>query len=411
MSSARHNPIVPEDSDDGNVSNTEGGLETPLLSSPGNNSEQEQETIDNSIRIDGHRIKESFIYKIVNIYSDQSGSCSNLTHGLTLMMLVGALLGIVMPKNPDLPHASYRLFSSIIGYIYFVSWSVSYYPQIITNFQRKSIHGLSTDSYILAILNNACYSIYNSFFFWNETIRSQYKDRHGADAKITVQSNDVAFALHALFLTLVVVGQIGYYGGFQQYPISNITKCIVGVLFLTSGSYIVCIYWYDWLWIDFLYLMASFKLVLTTLTYLPQILLNCQRKSTDGWNIWNVIFDFIGGLLSMLQLVWDSIDLDDLRHGIMGNWAKLLLGVITLVCDGAFFAQHSMYSEDHDNEVLNQIDNGSGDYESLIEGMGSQQRASNNSNNHVNNSSSASASASASASSGQEMVSEHTEFV
>lgn len=335
MSSERKNPIIPEDSVDGYLSNAEDELETPLLSaSPESNSDQQQETDNNSIRIDGgSRIKASFLYKIINIYSDQSGSCFNLTHGLTLMILVGTLLGILMPKNLDLPHASYRLFSSIIGYVYFVSWSVSFYPQIITNHQRKSIHGLSTDSYILAVLNNACYSIYNCFFFWSETIRSQYKDRHGADAKITVQSNDVAFALHALLLTMVVVGQIGYYGGFQQYPISNITKCIVGVLFLSSGSYIVCIYWYDWLWIDFLYLMASFKLVLTTLTYLPQILLNCQRKSTDGWNIWNVIFDFTGGLLSMLQLVWDSIDLDDLRHGIAGNWAKLLLGVITLVCD------------------------------------------------------------------------------
>jgi len=79
--------------------------------------------------------------------------------------------------------------------------------------------------------------------------------------------------------------------------------------------------------------MASVKLVLTILTYLPQIILNHQRKSTDGWNIWNVIFDCMGGFFSMLQLVFDSIDLHDLKGGVSGNWAKLLLGILTLGFD------------------------------------------------------------------------------
>lgn len=55
--------------------------------------------------------------------------------------------------------------------------------------------------------------------------------------------------------------------------------------------------------------------------------------ATTGWNIWNVIFDFTGGILSLLQLVLDSVDLHDLRHGILGNWAKLVLSLITLCFD------------------------------------------------------------------------------
>lgn len=46
----------------------------------------------------------------------------------------------------------------------------------------------------------------------------------------------------------------------------------------------------------------------------------------------------------------DSIDLKDFRGGIIGNWAKLLLGMVTLTLDTAFFVQHYvLYYEEHLN--------------------------------------------------------------
>lgn len=270
---------------------------------------------------------------ILSVYSDQSGSCENVTLGLFLMSLVGVLCGLVMPKNPDLVTAWYRTMSSVVGYIYFVSWSVSFYPQLITNYEKKSMEGLSTDASILAFLNYTCYTIYNAFFFWSEGIRKEYKERHGEDAKVTVQSNDVAFAVHALVMTIILITQIAYYGGYKTRPVSWITIGIVGLVLALSAGYIACIFLLDWMWIDFLYLMASVKLVLTILTYLPQVLLNYERKSTNGWNLWNVIFDCTGGVLSMLQLLLDSINLGDVKHGLLGNIPKLILGFITLSFD------------------------------------------------------------------------------
>ena len=37
-----------------------------------------------------------------------------------------------------------------------------------------------------------------------------------------------------------------------------------------------------------------------------------------GWNIWNIILDFTGGLLSILQLIGDSIDMGD-WSGVAGK--------------------------------------------------------------------------------------------
>jgi cystinosin len=279
--------------------------------------------------------KES-IKTVFKIYSDQSGSRSNIVNGLSVMFGLGAMTGIVMPKNPDLPHAWYRLLSSIIGYTYFVSWSVSFYPQLITNYQRKTVEGLSTDASILAVLNYTCYTIYNAFLFWDESIRQEYRERNGEDSKITVQSNDVAFSIHALMLNMLLIAQIVRYGGFKNQPVSRITLLIVATVFALSAGYLLCIFSFNWLWIDFLYFMASVKLVLTVLTYLPQLLLNFTRKSTDGWNLWNVIFDCTGGLMSLLQLVLDSVDLSDLHNGLLGNIPKLILSFITLIFDVSF---------------------------------------------------------------------------
>mmetsp|Transcript_9573 Transcript_9573/g.17982 ORF Transcript_9573/g.17982 Transcript_9573/m.17982 type:complete len:425 (+) Transcript_9573:64-1338(+) len=337
-------------------------LRSPLLlNSSHDNTEASNDTI---ITID---LRATF-QSILRIYSDQSGSCENVTLGLLLMSLVGVLCGLIMPKNPDLVTAWYRTMSSVIGYIYFVSWSVSFYPQLITNYEKKSMDGLSTDASILAFLNYTCYTIYNAFFFWNEGIRKEYEERHGEDAKVTVQSNDVAFAIHALAMTIILISQITYYGGYKTRPISWITVGIVGLVLALSMGYIACIYLLDWLWIDFLYLMASVKLVLTILTYLPQVLLNYERKSTNGWNLWNVIFDCTGGLLSMLQLLLDSINLGDVKHGLVGNIPKLILGFITLSFDATFFLQHHIYQTVGDNGSGQELNTDSrGDYSLLLE--------------------------------------------
>lgn len=51
--------------------------------------------------------------------------------------------------------------SSVIGWCYFVAWSISFYPQIYTNFQRKSVVGLNFDFISLNVVGFALYAIFN----------------------------------------------------------------------------------------------------------------------------------------------------------------------------------------------------------------------------------------------------------
>ncbi|KAL3912759.1 MAG: hypothetical protein SGILL_006760 [Bacillariaceae sp.] len=92
--------------------------------------------------------------------------------------------------------------------------------------------------------------------------------------------------------------------------------------------------------------MLSFvKIGISLIKYVPQVVLNIQRKSTVGWSIWNILLDFTGGCLSILQLVLDCADMKDFS-GITGNPAKFGLGFVSIFFDLIFMVQHYfLYAE------------------------------------------------------------------
>ena len=61
-----------------------------------------------------------------------------------------------------------------------------------------------------------------------------------------------------------------------------------------------------WAWIDVIYTLGYIKLLVTFVKYIPQAWYNYQRESTEGWSIWQILFDIAGGILSVAQLFIDS---------------------------------------------------------------------------------------------------------
>ncbi|VEU33705.1 unnamed protein product [Pseudo-nitzschia multistriata] len=307
--------------------------------------------------------------------TDEVGSTRSVLSGLATIFLAGASIGLVTPGNPVLS-PPYRSVSAAIGYVYFLAWSVSFYPQVISNFKRKSVEGLSPDFVVLNVIGFACYTAYNASFFWNTTIQEEYKRRFGPDAEITVQSNDVAFAIHALVLSFVTFCQIIYYNYFYcpgpTGEIDRRTRTVIQlsrpVLAVIVGIVAICVGYpalvllgkgssssskndnLDVLlgdddalarfnWLDFLYLLSYIKIFISLIKYIPQVVLNVRRKSTVGWSIWNILLDFTGGTLSDLQLVLDCANAKDFS-GITHNKAKLALGSLSIVFDIIFLVQH-----------------------------------------------------------------------
>ena len=105
-------------------------------------------------------------------------------------------------------------------------------------------------------------------------------------------------------------------------------------------------------WLDYLYLLSYVKVLISLIKYIPQVILNYQRKSTLGWSIWNIILDFTGGLLSDLQLVFDCAMLHD-WWGITGNIAKFGLGFVSILFDIIFMFQHyGLYGTSRNNNSI-----------------------------------------------------------
>ena len=280
------------------------------------------------------------------------------------LILGGILLGTILPQNETLPSATWRLLSSIIGYIYFLAWSSSFYPQIVMNYERQTTRGLSVDFCVLNVLGYCCYTVYTTTFFWNKGIAEEYKrrfssgdddiDEKSSEAEITVQGNDVAFAIHALIMASVTLSQVGIYDTFESRPPS---KRVIVIIFSTISFCMayVCFTWavkgnVDFL--GFLYVLGMVKLGVTIGKYVPQVLLNKQRKSTVGWNVKNVILDLTGGILSLIQLVGDCASMKD-YSGLVGNPVKIFLSLVTIFFDVIFLLQHYvMYPERSSYTIL-----------------------------------------------------------
>ncbi len=72
---------------------------------------------------------------------------------------------------------------------------------------------------------------------------------------------------------------------------------------------------------------------------MPQVWMNYKRQSTDGWSIGQILLDFSGGVLSLLQLLIDASFQPD-WSGIVGNPVKLGLGNVSIFFDLIFIMQH-----------------------------------------------------------------------
>ena len=100
--------------------------------------------------------------------------------------------------------------SVIVGWAYFVAWSINSYPQIWLNFKRKSVIGLSFDFLAHNVLGHVSYTIFNVCFYFGESFQEEYFTRfpHG---QTPVLLNDVFCALHGILECTIIISQCFLY--------------------------------------------------------------------------------------------------------------------------------------------------------------------------------------------------------
>ena len=263
-----------------------------------------------------------------------------------LLVLLGLGLGLwtSLGVPPDTSIASCstaaRVASSIIGWTYFAAWSLSFYPQVLLNYQRKSVIGLSLDYVALNVCGYACYSAFNVSLGFIGTVRSEFAEANHGNLPI-VRASDAFFSLHGLLLSTIIYVQTRVYPrGTQRVSLpvklalaAFVVALVVAVPSVALGACKECT------WLHLLNALSYVKLAMAVTKYVPQVFLNARRRSTAGWVIDNIVLDFSGGLLSLVQEVLDA--------GCSGDWGalagdpvKLALGFVTMVFDSIFLVQH-----------------------------------------------------------------------
>jgi len=92
--------------------------------------------------------------------------------GAVVAMLI---FGVVMANIKQLRDANqekeigvaWSIVTAFCGWFAFIAWSVSFYPQTVQNFVRKSVVGMNLDYQLYNLFGFAAYSFYNCAYFFN----------------------------------------------------------------------------------------------------------------------------------------------------------------------------------------------------------------------------------------------------
>eukprot|EP00190_Bangiopsis_sp_CCMP1999_P004250 CAMPEP_0198736190 /NCGR_PEP_ID=MMETSP1475-20131203/64095_1 /TAXON_ID= ORGANISM="Unidentified sp., Strain CCMP1999" /NCGR_SAMPLE_ID=MMETSP1475 /ASSEMBLY_ACC=CAM_ASM_001111 /LENGTH=246 /DNA_ID=CAMNT_0044499961 /DNA_START=1 /DNA_END=741 /DNA_ORIENTATION=+ len=237
---------------------------------------------------------------------------------------------------PQAAAGLWKIVSAIVGWTYFCCWSVSFYPQVWLNLKRKSVTGLSLDFVAYNLLGFSCYAAFS--------IAAYPK---------AAKLNDVGFATHAFALCLVTAVQTLIYDRGGNTLSRTCLTFVIGVVvvMLSFAAGIVLIGGRLFSIYTLLYLLSFVKLFVSVVKYIPQVLLNRRRRSTVGWNIWNVILDFSGGIFSLLQVSIDGLSTGK-WNAVTDNPVKFLLGLTSIGFDIVFIAQHLVYNRESEYQQM-----------------------------------------------------------
>jgi len=236
--------------------------------------------------------------------------------------------------------------------LFFLAWAVSFLPQVILNYQRKSVVGLAFE-YMM-------YNLTGFIFYTTYTIVNYHVEGSNGFKNRSVQINDIAFGVFAVIMTVITIFQICIYERGNQVLNKYHVAVVLLLWILLVYNIILCagglLPWSKTApanennWNLMLY-MGYVKSFISTIKCCPQVYLNWRRKSTVGWSIINILLDITGGTLSFFQNFLDAWNQEDPTI-LTGNIPKLTLSIVTIFFDIVFITQHYvLYTDRTDGSV------------------------------------------------------------
>ncbi|CCK72066.1 uncharacterized protein KNAG_0I02810 [Huiozyma naganishii CBS 8797] len=250
-------------------------------------------------------------------------------------------------------------FDNVMGGIYVVAWSVSMYPPVTTNWHYKSTNGVSPD-FVLLNTSGYMYQVISTtlqFYGWRPSSTSASRGGKVPVEQPIVTTFDVWYAVHGLLLCYALLSQ--YILGKQLWHFSEnrpVTMkplykkiLLLSLTLFVASTVRICVAVYTTGWdnsklLQYTNDLYMLKISMSITKYIPQIRYNYARKSLKGFALKAVVLDIIGGVASILQLVYQL----GTAHGFhwstfVSNFGKIGMALVTILFSSVFVAQWVVY--------------------------------------------------------------------
>lgn len=230
---------------------------------------------------------------------------------------------------------------SLFGWIYFIAWGITGWPQILLMYKRGTTDGFSPDFMIINIVGFISYSIFTYACYFVPEAAKSYESATGDLPQ--VELTDVLFASHGAFICGILILQLIILP--PRIPPNKIVTVISALFQLGVFLGLVGCVLLDREWYSYLQMCSYVKVISTFVKHFPQYILNRARGSTAGWSFTMIVMDIFGGTFSMGQ--------QGVRALRMKSWApftknpaKTFLAVESIAFDILFLAQHMLWYTD-----------------------------------------------------------------
>jgi len=249
---------------------------------------------------------------------------------------------------------------SLFGWVYFVAWSATFWPQVLLINRRRTTAGLSTDFVTINIIGFISYAIFTFSSYTLPAVAASYVASTGYPPQVELA--DVLFAAHGAIMCAVLVLQVLILP--PRIPPSPLVAVVgaASMALVAVGLATSLVGNLDWYF--FLRCAGMLKVMCSVVKHFPQVFLNQHRNSTVGWSYTMVLLDVVGGSFSVAQQIVRSVSMGSLAP-FTSNMAKTMLAAESLAFDFFFIAQHAIFYPDRtDIDLVRPKESGLADVES-----------------------------------------------
>jgi len=141
-----------------------------------------------------------------------------------------------------------QVIADIVGWGYFIAWTISFFPQIYENCRRKSAVGLSFDMVTYFMLSYIAYGIYNTVVFFDSDIQRQILG-HSHQSNPVKLVDFIYTAFGFLCQVIICVQCVMFERGSQTVHISTKLVCFLVLLALAVMSVVAYFKYLTWLFV------------------------------------------------------------------------------------------------------------------------------------------------------------------